>query len=338
MSPGFSRRAPATGRLLVSRRRSAWRRYASSGSTMPARPSRCPRTSRLSTAGLRSYASTSTTGLRISSTTATCGCCALPRTGVSRISRNGRTGRARTTPPHNDAGGRLLHRSAGACPAGPRHRAGHISGREDPSADDVVLQLPSVALQLPDPAGDDVADGDDADESTVVDHRHVPDPALGHRGGDAVDGVLGAAADHRGGHDLLDGRVEEFRAAFGNLAYHVPLGDDADYLLLGGDHECAHVVFGEGPDQRGDGFCRSDRHDVGPTMAGFVPQDVRDVHGWHLSAGFILKACRSLARCATGRADTRAPPAAPTPAPTPPRHRPPAPRRPATEGPAGHRG
>src|SRR4051812_19568521 len=97
-------------------------------------------------------------------------------------------------------------------------------------ARDVMLELTAVALQLADAVRDDVADRNDADEAPVVDHRHVPDPPLGHGLGNAVDGVVARAADHRRAHDAIDPLLQHLRTQLGGLPHDVALGDHAGHL------------------------------------------------------------------------------------------------------------
>src|ERR1700678_2958120 len=70
----------------------------------------------------------------------------------------------------------------------PRGYAWTTPGAES-ALGDVGLQLLVLAFELFHPRLDDVADADDADQLAVLEHRHVPDPVLGHQQRETVDRV-----------------------------------------------------------------------------------------------------------------------------------------------------
>src|SRR5438094_617700 len=70
--------------------------------------------------------------------------------------------------------------------------------RRRSAASDVVLQLPAIYLELPDPRRNHVANRHDADELAVFDDRHVTNALFGHRASDRVDRIGRTATDHLG--------------------------------------------------------------------------------------------------------------------------------------------
>src|ERR1700722_11688305 len=149
-----------------------------------------------------------------------------------------------STCPKKASAARARFWSATSSTSWPRGYAATTPGAESVLRD-VGLQLRVLAFQLFHPRLDDVADADDADQLAVLEHRHVPDPVLGHQQREAVDRVrLATGRDHRC-HDLLDRQREDRRSMGVQLAHHVTLGDDALHAVGSDHHHGADVVFGE---------------------------------------------------------------------------------------------
>src|SRR6266566_358330 len=108
---------------------------------------------------------------------------------------------------------------------------------------DVLLELPAILLELPDPPGNDIADRDDAGQLSCGEHRHVPDSQLGHGGADVVDRDVRPATDDGRRHQVGDRRREDVLAPLVELPDDVALGDDADDAVVVDDDQRADIVL-----------------------------------------------------------------------------------------------
>ena len=126
-----------------------------------------------------------------------------------------------------------------------------------------------VALRL-----DDIADGDDADEPTLVEDGQVADAPLRHGVGDGGDVVRGQSHHDVPRHEALHRALEDALVA-DRLAHDVALGDDPDGgARLAHHDERADVVLGEEPERLTDGLLGPNRDHAAP----LARQDVRDGH------------------------------------------------------------
>jgi len=142
--------------------------------------------------------------------------------------------------------------------------------------DHPVAQHAGLHLHLAHPVLDQVTDADHADEPAAVHHRQVPVAEPRHQRHGAGDGLVRAAGVHVVGHDRLDPLVQHRRAAPGEAAHDVALGDDpADPPVGVADHQRAHVGVGETAVGLGHRDPRQRRVDLDALLA----QDVRDAHG-----------------------------------------------------------
>ena len=139
---------------------------------------------------------------------------------------------------------------------------------------DVALELLAFGFEQVDAGLHQVTDAHDADELVVLDHGHVPEPALGHDAGDILDLVGGSARGDARGHDVGDAQLQEPGPAEVQPPHDVALGDDADEAIVLEHGERADVVLGEGGDQIGDGRRRLHRGH----RRTFAAQNVRDSH------------------------------------------------------------
>ena len=72
---------------------------------------------------------------------------------------------------------------------------------------DVAFELLDREILFVDDSLHQIADGDNADDLVIYEHREVADPLLSHECHAFFDGLLWPYPDHIMGHDLLDRSV-----------------------------------------------------------------------------------------------------------------------------------
>src|ERR1700733_6722302 len=131
-----------------------------------------------------------------------------------------------------------------------------IPVRRVPSTSDVALQLLDLGGLLLDHGLDQIADRQDTDDTATLDHRKMPEAALGHDLHAVPHRVGEGYGDRRSRHDLAHRRVLRGAVLQDHLAGVVALRNDADQgsgrgsrARSGRHHEKrAHMMAGHGFD------------------------------------------------------------------------------------------
>src|SRR5208283_558576 len=123
---------------------------------------------------------------------------------------------------------------------------------------------------------DDVADRDDADQSTGMEHGNLGDPPFAHLAHDVVDIVEDIAGDGITGHDLGDPHPAESLAPIVDDPKDIPLREDSDQpTIMINYRQRSDVILHEPGDRFVYGRFRVDRDDSIP----FGVQDIANQHG-----------------------------------------------------------
>ena len=128
-----------------------------------------------------------------------------------------------------------------------RRRRGLTPRRPAPSGGrDIFAQRLALAVEGVDVALDDVADGNDADQASVLYDRDMAKPALRHRLHDMLDRVVASHGDDLRRHVTRNRIIERGRAMPGDDADHVALGKNAqDAQRSVRDDHRSHAFRGE---------------------------------------------------------------------------------------------
>jgi hypothetical protein len=97
---------------------------------------------------------------------------------------------------------------------------------------DVRLEVMILHRQLIVLALDDVADGDEADDQSLFEHRQVTDAMLGHEAHRVFHGIAGRAGDDVGGHHMSDANFIQRTQVRGARAKDIAFGNDAEHATL----------------------------------------------------------------------------------------------------------
>jgi hypothetical protein len=91
-----------------------------------------------------------------------------------------------------------------------------------------------------------IADGYQAHEAVLVEHRHVAEFSFCHALHEAADGIVHVARGNITGHDLRNRSLQTSASDFRHRAYDVALRQDAhDPSVRVADHQRTYVVRGE---------------------------------------------------------------------------------------------
>jgi hypothetical protein len=115
---------------------------------------------------------------------------------------------------------------------------------------DILAQRFLFGLVFTDPPFDDVADGNQADNPAVLDHRQMPEFARRHHFHDRTDSVGLLAADDLARHDRADRLVEHRSPAFAEHAHDVTLRQDAFDMALAHHQHGADLPLRQNLDRR----------------------------------------------------------------------------------------
>src|SRR5271157_1232449 len=122
---------------------------------------------------------------------------------------------------------------------------------------------------------DDVADRDDADQCTGLDHGDLGDPPFAHLAHDVIDIVEDIAGDGTRGHDLGDSHPAEPLAPIVDDPQDIPLREDSDQpTIMINYRQRSDVILHEPGDRFVYGRFRVDRDDSIP----FGVQDIANQH------------------------------------------------------------
>src|SRR5690606_14942844 len=143
-------------------------------------------------------------------------------------------------------------------------------------------QRVALDLEFGDTALDDVTDTDDAHQTAVLQHRHVPEPAFGHRLGEFLDVSVQPTRLHVRRHDGRHVLGQDGGAVRREGPDDVTFGHDADDGVVGaGDDRGADVVLSQDREQPAYGQLRLDGDDV----VAFASDEVNDSHWASLPRG-----------------------------------------------------
>ena len=135
---------------------------------------------------------------------------------------------------------------------------------------DIPLQLlDGVALRIHHPT-DEISDGDQAHEPSVVDDRQVSDAVTDHQLHAFLNSVLAADGDGRAGDDFTDQRIARSPALQDNFTTVVTLGKNTYHLVIFRDYKSADVLLTHLANGFVDGVAQACR----PDFTEFVMQDV----------------------------------------------------------------
>src|SRR5271157_4326331 len=122
---------------------------------------------------------------------------------------------------------------------------------------------------------DDVADRDDADQSTRMDHGNLGDPPVAHRAHNVVDIVEDIAGAGITGHDFGDSHPAESLAPIVDNPQDIPLREDSDQpTIMINYRQRSDVILHEPGDRFVYSRFRVDRDDSIP----FGVQDIANQH------------------------------------------------------------